>query len=92
MDEGKFIPPEPDFNFFVTTLALQAAIALGQVPNPATDKKEEDLTQAKFLVDTLGVLADKTKGNLTQQEASFIDNLLYELRMQYLAKTKGEQK
>ncbi len=92
MDEGKFIPPEPDFNFFVTTLALQAAIALGQVPNPATDKKEEDLTQAKFLVDTLGMLADKTKGNLTQQEASFIDNLLYELRMQYLAKTKGEQK
>ncbi len=90
--EGKFIPPEPDFNFFVTTLALQAAIALGQVPNPATDKKEEDLTQAKFLIDTLGMLKDKTKGNLTQQEADFIDNLLYELRMQYLAKTKGDEK
>lgn len=87
--EGKFIPPEPDFNFFVTTLALQAAISLGEVPNPATNKKEEDLTQAKFLVDTLGMLKDKTKGNLTEREASFLDNLLYELRMQFLSKTKS---
>jgi hypothetical protein len=90
--EGKFIPPEPDFNFFVTTLALQAAISLGEVPNPATNKKEADLTQAKFLVDTLGMLKEKTKGNLTETEAGFLDNLLYELRMQFLSKTKGDEK
>lgn len=88
-DKSKFIPPEPDFNFFVTTLALQAAISLGEVPNPATNKKEEDLTQAKFLVDTLGMLKEKTSGNLTETEAGFLDNLLYELRMQFLSKTKS---
>lgn len=90
--EGKFIPPEPDFTFFVTTLALQASIALGQVPNPSTNKKEEDLTQAKFMIDTLSMLKEKTKGNLSQEETVFIENMLYELRVLYIEKTKGETK
>jgi coproporphyrinogen III oxidase-like Fe-S oxidoreductase len=88
--EGKFIPPEPDFNFFITTLALQASISLGQIPNPATNQKEEDLTQAKFLIDTLGMLKEKTKGNLITEETNLLENLLYELRMQYISKTKKE--
>lgn len=90
--EGKFIPPEPDFNFFITTLSLQASIALGQVPNPVTNKNEEDLTQARFLIDTLGMLKEKTKGNLSADETNFLENLLYELRMLYLSKQKGEIK
>lgn len=88
--EGKFIPPEPDFNFFVTTLGLQASIFLGQIENPSTNKKEEDLTQAKFIIDTLGMLKDKTKGNLKPEETNLLENLLYELRMQYISKHKGE--
>lgn len=90
--EGKFLPPEPDFNFFITTLSLQASIALGQVPNPATNKTEEDLTQAKFLIDTLGMLKEKTKGNLSPDETNLLENLLYELRMVYISKQKGEIK
>src|SRR3989338_2014631 len=88
--EGKPIPPEPDFIFFVTTLSLQASIDLGEVPNPATNKKEENLIQAKFLIGTLGMLKEKTQENLTPQEAGFLENVLYELRMQYIAKTKKE--
>jgi len=83
--EGKFIPGEPDFSFFVTTLSLQAAVDLGQVPNPATNKKEANPQQAKFLIDTLGMLKEKTKGNLSPQEVALLDNVLYELRMQYIA-------
>ena len=90
--EGKFIPPEPDFNFFITTLSLQTSIALGQIPNPVTNKKEEDLTQARFLIVTLGMLKEKTKGNLSADETNFLENLLYELRMLYLSKQKGEIK
>jgi hypothetical protein len=90
--EGKFAPPEPDFNFFITTLSLQASIALGQVPNPVTNKTEEDLTQARFIIDTLGMLKEKTKGNLTADETNLLENLLYELRMFYLSKQKGEIK
>jgi len=87
-----FIPPEADFTFFVTTLALQATIFLGSIENPATNKKEEDLPQAKFLIDTLGMLQEKTKGNLKEEEGKLLENVLYELRMQYLdkAKAKGE--
>jgi len=84
-DTGSFTPPEPNFNFFITTLALQATISLGAVPNPATNKTEKDLTQAKFLIDTLGMLGEKTKGNLTKEEGDLLENLLYELRMQYIS-------
>ncbi|OGX45491.1 MAG: hypothetical protein A3G38_03755 [Omnitrophica WOR_2 bacterium RIFCSPLOWO2_12_FULL_51_8] len=87
--EGGFAPPEPDFTFFITTLSLQASIALGHVPNPATNKNETNLPQAKFLIDTLGVLKEKTKGNLKPEESSFLENMLYELRMLYISKQKG---
>ena len=81
----------PDFKFFITTLILQASIALGHMANPATEKVEEDLTQAKFLNDTLGMLQEKTKGNLNQEETELLENLLYELRVAYLAREGGHQ-
>lgn len=83
-----FIPPKPDFKFFITTLSLQATIFLGQIPNPVTQKSEEDLTQAKFIIDTLDMLNEKTKGNLTKEESDLLENLLYELRTVYLSKNK----
>ena len=88
--DGKFVPPQPTFSFFVTTLALQAAIALGYVPNPANNQKEEDLSQAKFLIDTLDMLKEKTKNNLKPEETNALENVLYELRMQYLEKNKAK--
>lgn len=94
MEENKkdFIPPVPDFKFFISTLSLQATIFLGQIPNPVTQKTEEDLSQAKFIIDTLGMLQEKTKGNLAKDETDLLENLLYELRSVYLSKTKGEGK
>jgi len=83
---GEVVPPEPNFKFFITTLTLQASIALGHMANPVTGKVEEDITQAKFLIDTLGMLQEKTKGNLTQEESDVFENLLYELRLAYLDK------
>lgn len=87
-----FVPPEADFKFFITTLTLQASIALGHMANPATGKTEADSTQAKFLIDTLGMLQEKTKGNLTQEEMDLLENLLYELRVAYLAKKEDQPK
>ena len=91
-NEGKFVPPSPDFNFFVTTLALQASIALGQVPNPATNQTEYEPQQAQFLIDTLGMLEGKTKGNLSADESKLLENVLYELRSIYLSKSKEAAK
>ena len=90
--QGDFVPPEPDFKFFITTLTLQASIALGHIANPGTGKTEQDPTQAKFLIDTLGMLQEKTKGNLTQEETDLLENLLYELRVAYLAKEEKQSK
>lgn len=80
--------PEASFSFFVTTLALQASIFLGQIPNPATNKKEKNLSQAKFIIDTLDILKNKTKNNLNDDEAKLLENVLYELKMQYVAASK----
>ena len=91
-DRKEFMPPVPDFKFFISTLSLQASIFLGQLANPVTRKNEEDLPQAKFIIDTLGMLQEKTKGNLNEEEAALLENLLYELRTSYLTKSKGEAK
>jgi hypothetical protein len=87
--EGGGLPEQPDFSFFVSSLALQASIAMGVMPNPVTNKKEENIPQARLLVDTLAMLKEKTQGNLSSEEDSLLENLLYELRMQYVARTKG---
>ncbi len=87
-NEGEFVPPKADFNFFITSLSLQAAIAMGFIDNPITNKKEENLPQAKFLIDTLAMLKEKTKGNLSNEENNLLENVLYELRIQYVDKTK----
>jgi hypothetical protein len=88
-EKQDFSVPEPTFSFFVTTLSVQASISLGFLENPATNKKEENLEQAKFLIDTLSMVQEKTKGNLSDEEKNLLDNLLFELRNAYIAKTKG---
>jgi len=82
----KVLPAEVDFSFFVATLATQASVALGNIPNPLTNKKNEDLNQAKFLIDTLDMLKVKTKSNLSKEEEGFLESILYELKMQYISK------
>lgn len=83
-DERESAAPEASFSFFISTLALQASIFLGEIPNPATNKKETNLTQAKFIIDTLGMLKDKTKNNLNDDENKLLESALYQLRMQYV--------
>lgn len=75
-----------DFRFFVTTFSLQAAIALGEVENPVTRKKETDLNQAMFIIEVLGILKEKTTGNLTPEEKKFLDTVYIELKAAYDAK------
>jgi hypothetical protein len=81
------LPEAVDFSFFVTTLAIQASISLGQIPNPVTNKKEENVNQAKVIIDTLDIIKEKTKGNLTPEENSLLENILYELKMLYVEKS-----
>ena len=70
-----------DFSTFVLSLASSAQVHLGLVDNPVSGKKEKDLTLATQTIDVLGILEEKTKGNLNEDEEKLLTQLLYELRM-----------
>lgn len=75
---------EPNFRLFLSSLSMQAMIALGRLENPISGKAERNLEQARFLVDTIGILKEKTKGNLNQEEDKLLDDALFSLRMMYV--------
>jgi hypothetical protein len=81
--------PEPNFVMLVSNFATQALIELGEVKNPITKKVERAPERAKFTIDMLQVIRDKTRNNLTPEEQRFVDAALYELRMKYVALFKG---
>ncbi|MCK4912586.1 MAG: DUF1844 domain-containing protein [Candidatus Omnitrophica bacterium] len=80
---------QPTFTIFVSSLGMQAMIAMGNLDNPITKKKEKNHDQARFLIDTLGVIQEKTKGNLDQDEGKAIEEYLFNLRMMYLEEKKN---
>lgn len=79
-------PPMPpaSFELLLTTLATEALVALGQVPHPVTGKVQAQRNQAKFLIDTVDVLRQKTAGNLTTSEQQVIDSLLHQMRLVFV--------
>lgn len=86
LDESQ-IPGADDpasFVNFLTTLASQAASALGAVPHPVTGQRQIDLESGKYWIDVLAMLDQKTKGNLHEQESRLLRGLLSDLRMQYV--------
>jgi len=76
--------PPANISFLFSTVATQAFVSLGLLPNPVTEKAEPDLEQAKHFIDMLGVLEEKTQGNLSADEKKHLDALLFELRLQYV--------
>ena len=76
--------PQLDFFNYVGSLGFQAMIFLGEVPNPITNKEEKNLKQAKFLIDTLVLIKEKTMGNLTKEEGELINGSIYELQRRFV--------
>ncbi len=77
------------FDLFVQGLAVEALIGLGDMAHPVTRKHAVNLSQAKYLIDLIGLLEEKTKGNLSVDEAKMLKDVLYQLRMRYLSKSGG---
>ena len=76
----------PSTDLFVThimALSQLGMIHLGQIENPATNKDEADLPAAREVIDLLGMLRDKTQGNLTPEEQNLLDTWLYQLRIAF---------
>ncbi len=97
-DEPKPSPPAPEethahegpitFSTFVLSMCTSTLIHLGLVENPTTKKKEKNLPLAKEEIDIIGMLAEKTKGNLDKNEQQLMDQALYDLRVAFVQASK----
>jgi hypothetical protein len=81
--------PEVTFATFVFSLSSSALVHLGEVPEPETRQTIVDLVVAKQIIDTLGMLEEKTKGNLVPDEERLLKSMLYDLRVRYVQKSNG---
>ncbi|MGD9329688.1 MAG: DUF1844 domain-containing protein [Desulfobacterales bacterium] len=80
--------PKIDFSTFVISLNSSALVQLGVLADPTTNEKSTNLALAKQTIDVLGMLEEKTQGNLSVDEANMLKSILYDLRMLYV-KEKG---
>ena len=76
--------PQITFSSLLFSLSSAAFVSLGAIPDPNTGKTEKNLALVKQTIDLLGLLRDKTRNNLTQEEEVLFDHLLYDLRMSYV--------
>ncbi len=77
------------FASFLMSIASNAASALGMMEHPITHRREVDLELGKHWIDVLGMLQQKTRGNLVSQEQEILEGLLADLRMQYVSLTSA---
>lgn len=80
---------ELTFSTFVIGLSTQALVLLGEMPDPSSRALATDLPGAKQLIDILGILEAKTRGNLDEAEAGLLGDILYDLRMRYVQRSRG---
>jgi hypothetical protein len=79
--------PRIDFPSYILSYYTQGLVLLGEVPNPMTNQKEEDLQGARHTIDIIDMLREKTQGNLSKEEDQLLGSVLYELRMKFMART-----
>lgn len=86
--DGDCVLPDVTFEAFVLSLNTAALFHMGELADPATGEKQKDLMLARHTIDTLRLLHDKTKGNLTEEEAGLLDNVLHDLRLRFVMARK----
>lgn len=82
--EGKEALPAINFSTFIISLSTQALMHLGEIPDPLSGKVERDISVGKQMIDIIGVLSEKTRGNLDQGEEKLMEDILFDLRMKYV--------
>ncbi len=76
--------PPVTFLGFILSLNASALVHLGELPAPGSNEIEKDLTLARHAIDTIAMIEEKTRGNLTPDESALLENLLFELRMKFV--------
>lgn len=84
-EEARGVPlPEVNFNSLIFSLSSSALLHLGEITDPQTGEKRTDLDLAKHSIDIIGMLKEKTKGNLTDEEEKFLESILTDLRWRFV--------
>ena len=86
--EGNCVMPEVTFPAFVMSLNTSALYHLGEIADPATGKKVIELDLARHAIDTLVIMQEKTKGNLTSDEEEMLKNILYDIKLRFVNASK----
>lgn len=73
-----------DFSGFILSLNASALIHLGEIPDPHSKKREVNIPAVKHTITILEILAEKTEGNLTEEEKQLLDDMIYNIRMKYV--------
>ncbi|MHC5059051.1 MAG: DUF1844 domain-containing protein [Planctomycetota bacterium] len=76
--------PAPDFVHFISGIAAQTLMQLGDIENPFVGERKVDLESARYSIDVIAMLEEKTKGNLTPDEERYLKAALHDLRMRYV--------
>ncbi|MBI4495613.1 MAG: DUF1844 domain-containing protein [Deltaproteobacteria bacterium] len=79
---------EISFSSFILSLSTSALLQLGEVPDPSSGTRAKDLPMAKQTIDLLGMLKEKTRGNLTSEEDQLLEHLLADLRWRYVRESR----
>lgn len=87
--QGKCVMPEVTFPAFIMSLNTSALYHLGEIADPTTGKRVVDLDLAKHAIDTLVLMQNKTKGNLTEDEAELLKNMLYDIKIRFVKAVKN---
>jgi hypothetical protein len=80
--------PNPTFADLIGLLSAQAMMFLGLVPNPSTQEPETQLPTARYFIDMISILEEKTAGQLTKEESHILNDTLHSLRMTYMQRSK----
>ncbi|MBT5869648.1 MAG: DUF1844 domain-containing protein [Nitrospinaceae bacterium] len=88
-DQQNQQPFQIDFSTFIMSLTSSAFYHLGDIADPETGKTETNLPAVHQTIDMLTMLREKTQGNLNAEENKLLEQLVYELQMKYVAKSKG---
>lgn len=83
--------PTLDFATFVLSLSHSALMHLGEAPHPESLEVGQNLPMAKQTIDLIGMLEEKTRGNLNGEEERLIEQVLYDLRMRYVELSKEKK-
>ena len=82
--DGNCVMPEVTFSAFVLSLNTSVLFHLGEIADPETGIKTVNAALARHAIDTLVVIEQKTKGNLTAEEAELLKNILYDVKMRFV--------